>query len=298
MIAGQGEEHLMNTRDNMPDQEQPITPPPEVEDGIPINVRNKIRESMAASKADAEELERISSRLSAEPPPVTDAPADEEAVIREYEQRYRVNQPFDDGEFLPEVEADEPTQTEKPKRDRFRFDISTSQPRQSLGPKVENTSSNERTWAMLAHASVLLTLFVGVPTGFLASILTIFVPLGIYLYYRDKSDYVAHHALQAFAAQAVGVIGFMILFVTFIAVWAVLLVISGLLIVVLVGIVLFPLVLLGGLLGLFATFLLPLAMLIYSMIASMQAWNGQAYSYPWIGNWVDEQVYNRRESAL
>lgn len=282
----------MNSKDNFPDQEQSVKPPTELDEAIPVDVRDKIRESMAASRQDAEELERISNRLTNPDLPPQTPPKDDDAVVREYEQRYGLGQGFADGE-LPEPKIGG-VEEEKLKRDRFRFDISTSQGRQSLAPAIENTSSNERTWAMLAHASVLLTLFVGIPTGFLASILTIFVPLGIYLYYRDKSDYVAHHALQAFAAQAVGVIGFMILFVTLMAVWAVLLVVSALLIVVLVGIILFPLVLLAGLLGMFATFLLPLGMLIYSMIASVQAWNGQTYSYPWIGQWVDEQVYRLR----
>jgi hypothetical protein len=32
-------------------------------------------------------------------------------------------------------------------------------------------------------------------------------------------------------------------------------------------------------------------MLVYGMIAAAQSWGGHNYSYPWIGDWVDDQLY-------
>ena len=53
---------------------------------------------------------------------------------------------------------------------------------------VPLSPSEERTWAMLAHLSVIVNLF----TGFFGPI----AALVIYLLFRDRSRYVAYHSLQ------------------------------------------------------------------------------------------------------
>jgi uncharacterized Tic20 family protein len=133
---------------------------------------------------------------------------------------------------------------------------------------------------------------VAISTAGFGSLLTIFVPLGIYMAYRNKSEYVAHHALHAFAAQVVGIIGFAVLLITVAVVWITLIVITGLLSLVLIGIPFLILVILLGPLALAATFALPLGMVVYGMMAAIESWNGHSYSYPWIGDWVDDQLYD------
>lgn len=59
--------------------------------------------------------------------------------------------------------------------------------------------SDERTWAMLAHLTVLANLV----TGFLGTV----AALVIYLVYKERSRYVAYHSMQAFIFQLVWWIG-------------------------------------------------------------------------------------------
>jgi uncharacterized Tic20 family protein len=130
------------------------------------------------------------------------------------------------------------------------------------------SSQDERTWAMLSHLSILVNLF----TGFLGP----FVALVIYLFYRERSRYVAFHSLQSFVWQLAVWYGF------------------GLLAVVLwiLSVILLPLIGLGCLcmpLALAAT-LAPLAGLVYGLIAAIQTNAGQDFRYPWIGNWVQSMI--------
>ena len=59
--------------------------------------------------------------------------------------------------------------------------------------------SDERTWAMLAHLSILANLI----TGALGPV----IALIIYLVYKDQSRYVADQALQAFLFQLIWWVG-------------------------------------------------------------------------------------------
>ena len=58
-------------------------------------------------------------------------------------------------------------------------------------------TQSERNWAMLAHLTALLTVLVGLHSGGVGSVVALLVPLGMYLYFRERSPYVAFHALQA-----------------------------------------------------------------------------------------------------
>ena len=60
---------------------------------------------------------------------------------------------------------------------------------------VPLSQADERTWAMLAHLSVLVNLF----TGVLGPV----VALIIYLMFANRSKYVAYHAMQSFLFQLV-----------------------------------------------------------------------------------------------
>jgi len=123
--------------------------------------------------------------------------------------------------------------------------------------------SGERTWAMLAHLSVLANLI----TGFLGPV----AALIIYLVYKDRSRYVAYQSLQAFVFQLIWWVGGGILVGVS---WA----LSGLLSAILIGLLCMP----------FACLLsaLPLAALVYGVVGGVQCSQGQDFRYWLIGEWV------------
>jgi uncharacterized Tic20 family protein len=116
---------------------------------------------------------------------------------------------------------------------------------------------------MLAHLSVLLNLV----SGFLG----IIVALLIYLVYKNRSKYVAYHSMQAFLFQLIWWLGGGILTAL---VW----VVTGVLSVVLIGLVLIPLACVIS--------LIPLASLVYGVVGAVQCNNGQDFRYWLIGDWV------------
>jgi uncharacterized membrane protein len=116
---------------------------------------------------------------------------------------------------------------------------------------------------MLAHLSVLANLF----TGFLGPV----VALVIYLVYKDRSRYVAYHAMQAFVFQLLWWVGGGVL--TGIT-WT----ITGVLSAVFVGILCIPLALLVS--------AMPLVAIIYGIIGGVQTSKGEDFKYWLVGDWV------------
>ncbi len=129
------------------------------------------------------------------------------------------------------------------------------------------TPGDERTWCMLAHLSTLLNLV----TGFGGPI----AALIIYLVYKDRSRYVAYHALQAMVFQLIWWFGGGVLIGLM---WA----IVGGLSMILVGIILIPLALLLTPVLL----LLPTGALVYGVIGAVQVNQGQDFKYWLVGDWV------------
>lgn len=197
-------------------------------------------------------------------------------VVREYEERYhgRARQRLS-GESAGEEVSGVYVPT-KPKR----------------WHDPASVDENERKWAALAHASTLLTALVGLITGGVGVLITMFVPLLIYFAFRKRSEFVAFHALQAFTIQLVGTVGWLALLVVGTVVMLALLFVSILLMIVLVGFILAPLILLGYVLFLVGSFLLPIGMVIYAIIAMVETWSGHNYRYPYIANWVEGQLYS------
>ena len=121
-------------------------------------------------------------------------------------------------------------------------------------PQGDSLSVDEKLWGMLAH---LLTLL-----GYVVVVGEYIAPLVIYLVYKDRSRFVAFHALQALFFQllalAVGI-----------------------------ALVLFSVVTLG--LGLLLAaplaIALAIAVLVYTIIAAIQANNGVWYELPIVGRW-------------
>jgi uncharacterized Tic20 family protein len=125
------------------------------------------------------------------------------------------------------------------------------------------TPNEERTWAMLAHLSVLLNLV----TGFLGGIAAII----IYFIYKDRSRLVAYHAMQAFLFQAITWLGASL--------------VSGFLIAIggALGFLIIPLLCLIP--GFLILLLIPIS-LIYGIIGGVKVNNGEDFRYWLVGDWV------------
>ncbi len=123
--------------------------------------------------------------------------------------------------------------------------------------------SDERTWAMLAHLTVLANLV----TGFLGTV----AALVIYLVYKERSRYVAYHSMQAFIFQLVWWIGGGAL--TGIA-WT----FTGISSIALIGLLCIPLACLVS--------LVPLGSIVYGILGAIQCSQGQDFRYWLVGDWV------------
>jgi hypothetical protein len=134
----------------------------------------------------------------------------------------------------------------------------------STAPKNQPVPESEaRTWAMLAHLSVLLNLF----SGFLGGIAAIV----IYFVYKDRSRFVAYHAMQSFIFQSITWIGSGIVGGIFIAIASIF------------GILIIPLLCLIP--GILILMLAP-ASAIYGIIGGVQVNNGEDFRYWQVGDWV------------
>lgn len=123
--------------------------------------------------------------------------------------------------------------------------------------------ADERTWAMIAHLTILTNLF----TGFLGPI----AALVVYLVYKERSRYVAYQSLQSFVFQLVWwVCGGALVGI----VWT----ITGVLSAVLIGLLLIPLAC--------VITLVPLAALVYGVVGAVQCSQGQDFRYWLVGDWV------------
>lgn len=203
----------------------------------------------------------------------------EHDVVQEYEQRYG-------GPGSSRLEEIPGTPDQPPPGTRAGY-----KPKRMYDP-VE-VDPNERKWAALAHASTLITALLGLPSGGLMVLLTMFAPLLIYFAFRKRSEYVAFHALQAFTLQLVGTIGFLaVITVGTIVAFVLLLVSIPLLLVFLLGLVLAILTVIAWVLLMAISLAMPLGMIIYSVIAMFETWHGKNYRIPYIARWVESQMYS------
>jgi len=122
---------------------------------------------------------------------------------------------------------------------------------------------DERTWGMLSHLSVLLNLV----TGFGGPI----AALIIYLIYKERSRFVAYHALQSLVFQLIWWVGAG-------AVAGISWAISGALTAVFIGVLCMPLACIFS--------LLPLGSLVYGIVGAVQTSQGQDFKYWLVGDWV------------
>ena len=134
-------------------------------------------------------------------------------------------------------------------------------------------SSDERTWATLAHASALLNVFGGVG-GIIAALV-------IWLTQREKSAWVGFQALQALVFQAAAVV---ITVLVVGAVWVVGFIVSfatigmGTFVAVPVMILVF-----------FGGFVMMAAEMVYACYGAYQINQGREFRYLWIGDWLQRR---------
>lgn len=160
---------------------------------------------------------------------------------------------------------------------------------------IETTMARERTWAAIAHASSIVTLLLAFPTMGLGGLLTVWVPLAIYLVYKDKSDYVAFHAAQALALQVAGTAGYFVAIVAAIIAWTLAVVVVALLSVILIGLILVPVLLVLTLALLLGLLLAPFVLGGFALVAAVQTAGGESYHYPYLGRWVADRLARTRQ---
>ena len=159
----------------------------------------------------------------------------------------------------------------------------------TAGSEAVRVPTDEWTAAALAHASVLLTLVLGMAGG-LGVLVGSAVTLAMVLGYRERSRFVAFHALQSFVYQAVGVLLYVVLAAVLATCVAVAWTVSGLLSAVLVGFLLMPFALLLTLLVVLLLVCAPFAWLGYGLYAAYQVYQGRDFRYWLIGEWLEREV--------
>jgi len=130
-------------------------------------------------------------------------------------------------------------------------------------PAYSAPTSEEKNWAMLAHLSVLVNLVTGILGPVAAGI--------IYFAFRDRSRYIAYHALQSLILQLIVWVGGGALIA---GTWAV----TGILIAVVVGLCLVPFAILIS--------CIPVIAPVYGIVAAVQTSQGADFKYWLIGDWV------------
>jgi uncharacterized Tic20 family protein len=194
----------------------------------------------------------------------TDAQTGAEKVVAEVEA---------EDETTGEVEAETPEVVEAP---LARADAPTE-------------TANERTWAALAHASILLTFVLGVSTGGLAAILAAFVPLVIWLYFRDRSRFVTYHAMQATVFQLASLVAWVGLLVAGLVILIPTWILTVLLLVVLIGFLLLPLALVLTILLPAILIALPFVSLVYGLYGAYEVYAGRAFRYWLVADWIESR---------
>lgn len=141
-------------------------------------------------------------------------------------------------------------------------------------------SSDERTWAALAHASPLLNAATGMG-GLIAAAV-------IWLTQKEKSAWVAFHGLQSLVFQAAqSLIMFLVVGVVWIVGFAVSFITFGL-----GAFVAVPVMIVSMFLGI--AFMM--GCLVYSLYGAYQVYEGREFRYIWIGDWILQRSFETVET--
>lgn len=166
---------------------------------------------------------------------------------------------------------------------------STRRSETSLAATTTGPTQNERSWAALAHASVLVTFVLGISTGGLAAIIAALIPLAIWLAFRDRSRFVAFHAMQATVFQIGSLAVWIGLLVLGLAILIPAWIVTALLLIVLIGFLLLPLALILTIALPAALITLPFASLGYGLYGAYEVYAGRAFRYWLVADWIEER---------
>ena len=158
-------------------------------------------------------------------------------------------------------------------------------------------TDEEKLWAALAHASFVLTLGLSMISGGLGALLLVFVPLAIYLAFRDRSEFVARQAMQAFALQIVGTVGWLGIMLVGSIFFSLAIVVSAIASIVLIGIPFLIIFVVLFVVFILAMVVAPVGLLVFSILAAISTYGGKDYRYPFIASWIDRQ-YNQPDVIL
>lgn len=148
----------------------------------------------------------------------------------------------------------------------------------------------ERRWAALAHLTAAGTITLGWLTGGVGAVLALLVPLGMYLYFRERAPYVAYHALQATVFQAGGAVLYVLTTLALAGAALVSWAAAILLGVLMIGLALLPLALAVTVAALVFPVAAPLAGVAYILRGAHRAYSGRGFEYPLFGGWVTRSL--------
>lgn len=112
----------------------------------------------------------------------------------------------------------------------------------------------------------------------------------IYLSYRERSRFVAFHALQALVYQGAGVLIYLASVIVLALIVTVVWTITGLLSAVAIGFLFWPLALLVTVLMVLVLLLAPLAWVAYGLYTAYRVYQGEGVRYWLLGDWVEREA--------
>jgi hypothetical protein len=216
------------------------------------------------------------------------------------EERDVVEEPLDEGGAEAEEAADAEVEAKAEATVETRDEPEAAEPAGTeLAPVSETRpSSNERIWAALAHASVLLTFVLAVSTGGLAVILGALVPLVIWLAFRDRSRFVAFHAMQASVFQFAAILAWVGLAIAGVIVLIPVWIVTILLLLVLIGLLLLPVALVLTVAVPAALVIMPLAVLVYGLYGAFEVYAGRDFRYWKVADWIERRGMKNPSAQL
>ncbi|CAG0979845.1 hypothetical protein ARNL5_02377 [Anaerolineae bacterium] len=149
-----------------------------------------------------------------------------------------------------------------------------------------NATSDERNIAALAHGSIPLIFIGGTFSAGLATPIFFLIPLVLYFMYREKSNFVARHAMNAFAAMLMASIGWIVLIMGSAIIGVVLSIALALTV---IGILAIPFLWMFIVLVILISLLIPLGTFVFSIFGIFAALSGRTFNYPYIGRWLNRR---------
>lgn len=264
---------------------QPVQPPmtPNAAPEPPPTVQSAAQPQLATNR-DPETL--MADIQSAQPARKPRNERSLEALVEDYEEASERLRLGADGEIEYVPKRKSPPPPEKPKR---------GVPAQQLWVEDETEASDheemvvvpssqeERNISALVHVMPLLMVVLGMLTAGIGVPIMLLITFGVYMNYKERSEFIRQNALAALKNQLLGTLGF-------IGVVTLLPIIASVLMVVLaitiIGILLIPVVVIGLVGGILASLLMPLAMIGFGAVGAWKAYHGEVYKYPyrrWFG---------------